>query len=138
MNNPNRATHEVALSNGKIVLTVVDYVTGRDKREVESEMFLQSELKQRFDTDAKNGKTTEGISGSFDAKLVHSLQDLRLQKAIVSITVHNADGSGTGIQDPKEIVEFVLDLPTNLTDEVRNIVLEIFGEGPNDGAAKKD
>ena len=116
-----RATREVKIT-GEHTLVLHDYITGRDKREIEG-VFLKDDSMRRSanasDLKNKDAGSVEmvGMKGTtqFEAE----------NKALELVVKEIKTSDGAIITDRKQVVDFILDLPVEAYEEVIKAVNEI-------------
>ena len=109
MNNEQRETKEIKV--GEHTLVVNTYLTGREARTIEGVMMDKLEMSQSTKDGDEKGETM--ITG-FKGSILSDRQDLQVKAVIVSF-----DGK------TENILDTILDLPRDDSEEVMKIVSEI-------------
>jgi len=109
MNNEQRETKEIKV--GEHALIVNTYLTGREARSIESLMMDKLEMSQSTKDGEEKGETM--ITG-FKGSLLSDRQDFQVKAVIVSFNGKT-----------ENILDTILDLPRNDSEEIMKIVSEI-------------
>ena len=112
-----RPTKTLKLEIANAEVTLFAYITGADKRAIESIYMNEAEIVQKIGGDRKGEAEIAGIKGSVN----HLMQDAAL-KAVVK-EIHDLDEDKV-ITNKSEIISYLLDLP----EEEYNTVLENVNE----------
>lgn len=114
MENNERPTKELKLDNGA-VLSLYEYITGRDKRAIEAVYLEQAQIKQSakggVGGDRENTMELSGMTGAVQ----HAMQDKALSCVVKSIVP--AEGA-EAITDRAKVLGYILDLPEADFDKV--------------------
>ena len=97
-----RSTKEINIESVGATIVMYDYITGRDRRNIESFYLDAAQITQKTDINKKTETEISGVTG----KVNHLMLDATL-KAVIKEVI---DGEKI-IKAPNEIVSFVLDLP---------------------------
>lgn len=117
----NRPTKEIKLPSGDTVI-FYEYITGRDKREIE-EIFLR-DVSMKQSASSEELKTKKG--GQVELSGLKGTTRFEAENKAFSLVIQSIKKSdSTTIEDAKEIVEYVLDLPMESYDVVVETVNSI-------------
>lgn len=97
-----KTTKEITLEKSGATVVLFDYITGRDRRSIESVYFDQARITQKAGADKKSEVEINGVSGSVS----HLMQDATIKVVVKEIKL--ADGAV--INDKKKVLDFILDL----------------------------
>lgn len=106
-----RATREITLKDGAVVV-LYDYITGREKRAIESVYLNEAKISQK-----SKDIEISGISGSIN----HAMLDAALKTVVKEIK----PAEGNAITERKPVLDYILDLPESEYDKVIKSVNEI-------------
>jgi len=118
--NTNRPTKEITLGQSKAVVTLYEYITGRDKRAIEAVYLEAAEITSKRKTGGEGEVEIGGVKGSAS----HLMTNAAFKAVIKS--VKPATEGAEEITDPKKVLDFILDeIPEADYDQVATAVNEI-------------
>lgn len=106
--NNERPVVEQTLSNG-VVVTYFEYMSGRDRRSIEDIMTSQAKVSRKTDTDQKTAVEMTGISGTVGGMM---------QDKTIQVMIKEIKAGENIITDKNKILDFVLDSPEYIFNEV--------------------
>jgi hypothetical protein len=110
-----RPVKEVTIKDGlKIVL--YEYLTGRDRRQIEGVYMGQSTVSRKTDQDKKTTVEIGGVSGTVGSMM---------QDKTIELIVKEIHSGEEIITDRKAVLDFILDLPENEYDDVMVAIEEL-------------
>lgn len=118
MSNVERETKELVLEKSGTVITIFEYITGRDQRAIKEAYLSQAKISSHRDVETKKA-TVEvgGVSGSVNT----IMEDLAIKAVVQSVKTKGEEV----ITDKEAILNFILDLRGEEYDIIIKAVNEV-------------